>query len=109
MAKDSFVDLGVNREKTEPSPQNDVSNSKVYYPSVYISGNVGCDLEAGDEVLISGVVTGCTKTTRDGKTTYSCDVECRGIKVSGLSSKKDGLDFALSEIEKERHDVEEDE
>ena len=109
MAKDSFINLGRNREKTELSRLNDGSDSKVYYPSVYISGNGNLDLEDGDDVLIRGIVIGCTKTTRDGKTTYSCDVECRGIKNSESSSKREGLDLALSEIEKERHDVEDDE
>ncbi len=105
MAKDSYIHLGKKPESiTKAMPMRE--SPKMYYPSAHISGVEGMDVEDGDEVLMKGKVTSCTTSSRDGKKTYSCEVEVTHLKVDG-SESSGGLDKALSKIEKEKMDASE--
>ncbi len=101
-----FIDLGA---KSEPIGSLKPSKTpKVHYPSLYVSGIEGLDgVEDGDEVTIKGTVTSCTSTSRDGKTTYSCEIEARELSPEDSTDSEDGgdgLDSALSDIQKKKAD-----
>ncbi len=79
------------------------TTKKKYYPTLYISGVEGLDLEVGDITFTaSGKVTSCTETQREGgKTTYSCEIEVHGLDVED-NAESDGLDKAISKIAKKK-------
>jgi hypothetical protein len=97
MAKESFIDLGQKPEAVGNIPAK--PSDKAYYPSMHVSG---VDLKDGDEVLIKGVVTSCTSSSRNGKKTYSCEVEGKSMKVVPKGGGEDKLDAALTKIEKSK-------
>jgi len=102
MAKDSYIHLG---KKIEPMSESPIkSPSKEYFPSCHISGVEGMEVEDGDEVVLRGRVTSCTESSRNGKKDYSCEVEVTGLKVTAPKDSGDGLDSALSKIEKKKAD-----
>ena len=82
-------------------------SNKTYYPTAYIAGVEGMDVEDGDEVIMKGKVKSCTTSSRNGKKDYSCDIDVTHLKVVNPKSSSDGLDSALSKIEKKKQDASE--
>lgn len=111
MASKGFMDLGKKYSPMATVEAKPKKEPKIHYPSCYVSDVEGLDVEDGDDVVLKGKVTSCTTTSRDGKTSYSCEIEVNGLKVDGKSLKADsgaGLDSALDKIEEKKSKVQDD-
>lgn len=90
-----FIDLG-----SKPEVVSDVkikNEPSVYYPSLHINASESLDMPDEGIAQIKYRLGSVTKTTRDGKTRYSCDLEILGIKPVG-EKKKGGLSEAIDSI-----------
>lgn len=81
------------------------SDSKMSYPSLYLDGVKGLDLETGDiEFTAKGKVTSCTERD-DG--TCSCTIEVHEMDCQGC--EEEGLDEALKKIASKKMEMDSDE
>jgi hypothetical protein len=99
---DKMVDLGSKPEKHEPIKAS--KSPSVYYPTLHISGSGEVDLTEGASVTIKGTVKRSTKTTANGKTTYSYEIECQKMSCESCESEDegDGLEKAMDKIAKKK-------
>lgn len=97
------IDLKQSHDSNQvcPSPP---SVGEDYYPTTYISNTNG-DLSGVDidsDVKLEGRVKGITKNQRNGKTSYSLEIEITSLEADGASKKpkKKASDENFDEIEK---------
>lgn len=106
------IDLGMKSSSTHDMPmKRGESEKRVHYPSIYLNG-VEVDLPDGGEVTFKFTKLSETKSTRDGKTDYSCELEIHEIvNVKARSKKKasrDESEDALDKLHKDGKYEEED-
>ncbi len=97
------IDLG--SKPLSDSAIKPANPSKVYYPSFHVSGADDLsDLPSGEfTATITGKVSSVTKSTRDGKTVWSCEIEVRDITPDGSGKDSgDGLNDAIDKIAKKK-------
>lgn len=79
---------------------------RVYYPSLYLNGKE-VDLPDGGEIVLKFKKLSETKSTRDGKSEYSCELEIHEIvSVKGGSKKKASRDESEEALDKLRSEGE---
>lgn len=96
-----MIDLGKTSD-LKSFPEKTGKNKK-YYPSIYISGVPGLEVEVGDiTFLAKGKVVSCTETKRNGEdASYSCEIELHGIDVKEYDASDD-IDEAMDKISKKK-------
>lgn len=107
------MNLGSKREVYPEAPVSDSKKSEVYYPTLYVSGiNKEGDLPDGEFTFTGKAkLVSKTETNRNGKETYSFEIEVMELTPTskGLKSKgKDAgeaLDDAFKEIESEKEEM----
>lgn len=100
------IDLGMKAKSPGmPYPERTTEDSdKVHYPSIYLNG-VETDLPDGGEITIKFKKLSETKSTRDGKTDFSCELEIHEIvSVKASSKKKASRDESEDALDKLRED-----
>jgi len=82
-----MIDL---KQKCNDKPISPPSQAeKDYYPSAYISSAEGLDgVSLDQEVTLKGVVKSVTKTERDGKKSFSMEIELRGMETGGKAKSE---------------------
>lgn len=111
----NFIDLGREYDSgpcCEPSLKQK-GKKKISYPSLYISGIKGLDLDTGEITFTAkGKVVSVSKRDKDMDPStpgeeYSCEIEVHSISAPGASKDKseDGLDAAFTKIEKSKRPV----
>lgn len=79
-------------------------SDKVHYPSLYLNG-VEVDLPDGGEITLKFKKLSETKSTRDGKTDFSCELEIHEIVgVKARSKKKAPRDESEDALDKLREE-----
>lgn len=100
-----YIDLGKSLPGIAQPVEKD--KKKKHYPMLYISGVKGLDFPDGEfKFMAKARLLSKTKNLKTGE--YSCDIEMLGIDPECCSEDKDeqGLDFALSKIEKKKMGME---
>lgn len=84
------IDLAEKRDGMElPAPVNEKEKGP-YYPCLYVGNHDGLDGIALDqEVTMKGRIKSVTKSDRDGKSTYSCEIEVKSLDLPGGQAKPD--------------------
>jgi len=104
------IDLGKKSDHSMMAmPKESEDDSKVYYPSLYISG-VKVSLPESGEITLKFKKLSETKSTCDGKTDYSVELEVQEIcevESTEDETKEDSGD-ALDKLAKEADDGEDD-
>lgn len=101
-----YIDLGKSLETGPVAPTK--TKNKKSYPTLYINGVKGLDFPDGEfELMAKARLISKTKNMKTGE--YSCDIEILGINPECCSEDEDeqGLDSALSKIEKKKMGMEE--
>jgi hypothetical protein len=110
MPKDSFIDLGREMDCGPCSPKSDSQkgDKKKYYPTLYITGVEGVDLEPGEiEFRAKGRVVSISKreTEEDGEK-CSCEIEVHSIDYPGAKPEDDSGDTSEKSLDKSLSDIE---
>lgn len=83
--KKSFIDLGKKPAAETALPSEPKAKEpKPYYPSLYLDKDVGfTEADLGEEIIAVVKLTPkrISKMMENGKETYSCEVEIKGIKI----------------------------
>jgi len=117
-SKDGMIDLG--REYNPCGPCDSSSDGpskgkkKISYPSLYITGVKGLDIDTGEITFTArGKVVSISKRDKgvypdadgdDDGDEYSCDIEVHAISIPGASAddSEEGLGKALDKISKKK-------
>lgn len=106
-----FIDLGQESTGCCVPESSKKGEKKKYYPTLYISGVEGLDLQTGDiEFRAKGrVVSISRRESADDGEKCSCEIEVHSINYPGAVPEDDSedsteskLDSKLSEIEKKK-------
>jgi hypothetical protein len=110
MPKEYPIDLGKKSDHSMMAmPKESEDDSKVHYPSLYISG-VKVSLPDSGEITLKFKKLSETKSTREGKTDYSVELEIQEIcdVESKEEEKKEDSGEALDRLAEEADDEEDD-
>jgi hypothetical protein len=107
-----MIDLGKTFSKEDCMAMDPCKDKSVHYPTLYVSGIDDVEIDALPEgeftFTAKAKLLSSTESFRDGKRTYSCEIEIQSIKPEGGSRKKksksteESLDEAFSETEKKK-------
>ncbi len=111
MAK--MIDLGKKMDSSccSPASEGKKGESKLYYPSLYISGVEGLDLSTGEITFTAKgkVVSVSRRETEEDGEKYSCEIEVHSISAPGAKPEKGdsgtSLEKSLEDISSKKKEV----
>jgi hypothetical protein len=100
--KDGFISLG--KKPGEHSKMAMPKEPAMFYPSIHISSDSKIEFPSEGEAVIQFKKIASSHNTREGSTSYSCELEIHAIKVMGGGMKeKDGLGKKLDDMEDKKN------
>lgn len=76
----SFIDLGHKHETPMQCEPAEPDKNRVSYPSLYIASDSKIDLPDSGDAIIRFKKVSSSESERDGKSSYSCELEIMAIK-----------------------------